>query len=112
MSWGIVLWVVTALAFTGAAAANAFDLGGTAQNFRDWGFPRWSRFVTAFLEVAGAAMIIAPRTRDVGLALLGVVMVGAVVTLLRVRAGWSHLAPALGFCLLLIAGSVAVGWFR
>ncbi len=111
MSWGIILPVVTALAFTGAAAANAFDLGGTAKSFRDWGYPPAWRFVTAFLEVAGAAMVVAPQTRPFGVALLWAVMVGAIVTLVRVRAGRSHLAPALGFVLLLIAESVSVRWF-
>jgi hypothetical protein len=43
--------------------------------------------------------------------LLGAVIVGAVATLVRFRAGWSHLAPALGFGLLLIAESVSAGWF-
>jgi hypothetical protein len=65
-AWAIGLSIVTALAFTAAAAANAFDLGGTAKNF---------------------------------------------ATLVRFRAGWSHLAPALGFGLLLIAESVSAGWF-
>ncbi len=91
MSWGIVLSVITALAFTGAAAANAFDLGGTAKSFRDWGYPPAWRFVTAFLEIAGAALVVEPRTRPFGVALLGAVMVGALVTLARVRAGTAWL---------------------
>ena len=45
-----------------------------------------------------------------GVALLGVVIVGAIATLVRFRAGWSHLAPALVFALLLIAESASVGW--
>jgi uncharacterized membrane protein YphA (DoxX/SURF4 family) len=110
-AWAIGLSTVTALAFTAAAAANAFDLGGTAKNFRDWGYPRVWRFVTALLEVAGAAMIVVPQTRQAGVALLGLVIVAAIATIVRVRAGWSHLVPALGFGLLLIAESLSVGWF-
>jgi hypothetical protein len=110
-AWAIGLSVMTALAFTAAAAANAFDLGGAAKSFRDWGYPRGWRFVTALLELAGAAMIAVPQTRPAGVALLGAVIVGAIATLVRFRAGWSHLAPALGFALLLIAESVSVGWF-
>ena len=56
-------------------------------------------------------MVGAPQTRPFGVALLWAVMVGAIVTLVRVRAGRSHLAPALGFVLLLIAESVSVRWF-
>jgi len=37
------------------------------------------------------------------------VIVGALLTLLRARAGWRHLAPAIGFGLLLVAESVSVG---
>ncbi len=108
-SLAMILSIMTALAFTAAAAANAFDLGGTAKNFDDWGYPRAWRFITAILEVAGAAMLIDPRTRGAGVALLGLVIVGAVLTLLRARAGWRHLAPAIGFGLLLIADSVSIG---
>lgn len=59
--------------------------------------------------VAGAAMLIEPRTRGAGVALLGLVIVGALLTLLRARAGWRHPAPAIGFGLLLVAESVSVG---
>ena len=82
-----VLSIMTALAFTGAGVANAFDLGGTAKSFDDWGYPRAWQFVTAILEVAGAAMLIEPQTRGAGGALLGLVIVGALLTLLRAHAG-------------------------
>ncbi len=108
-SLALILSIITALAFTGAGVANALDLGGTAKSFNDWGYPRALRFITAVLEVAGAAMLIEPRTREAGVALLGLVIVGALLTLLRARAGWRHLAPAIGFGLLLIAESVSVG---
>lgn len=106
----MILSIVTALAFTGAGVANAFDLGGTAESFREWGYPQGWRFITAFMEIAGAAMILEPRMQEVGLALLGAVIIGAVLTLLRVRAGWRHLAPAIGFGLLLIADGASVAW--
>ncbi len=108
-SLALALPVMTALAFTAAGVANAFDLGGTAKSFDDWGYPRAWRFVTAILEVAGAAMLIEPRTREAGLVLLSLVIAGALLTLLRVRAGWRHLAPAIGFGLLLVAEGVSVG---
>ncbi len=106
MTWATILSIVTALAFTGAAAANAFDWGGTAQSFCDWGYPRQWRFVTAAIEVAGAAMLIVPETRAAGMVLLGAVIVGAILTLLRVRAGAAHLAPTIGFAVLLAAAGV------
>ncbi len=88
----LILPVMTALAFTGAGAANAFDLGGTAKSFDEWGYPRAWRFVTAILEVAGAAMLIAPRMRGAGVALLGLVIVGALLTLLRACFSFTHYA--------------------
>jgi len=62
----LILSIITALAFTGAGVANALDLGGTAESFDDWGYPRALRFITAVLEVAGAAMLIEPRTWKAG----------------------------------------------
>ncbi len=104
----MIFSIVTALAFTGAAAANAFNFGGTANNFQDWGYTQKWRFITAAMEVAGAVLILAPRTRSAGLVLLGVIMIGALITLLRKHAGWGHLAPAIGFISLLIADSILV----
>lgn len=82
---------------------NAFDLGGTAKSLDGWGYPRAWRFVTAILEVAGAVMLFEPQTREADLVLLGLVIIGALLTLLRARAEWRHPEPAIGFGLLLVA---------
>lgn len=56
-------------------------------------------------------MLVVPSTRVAGVALLGAVMAGAILTLLRVRAGASHLAPAMGFAVLLIAGGLLAFYY-
>jgi uncharacterized membrane protein YphA (DoxX/SURF4 family) len=76
-----------------AALAAIFVLAGTAKlsdhegemsrQFAAWGYPDWFRYVVAVAELAGAALLLAPRVAWVGAAALAVVMVGAV---------WTHLA--------------------
>jgi hypothetical protein len=99
----IVLTLVTAVAFASAGVVNALNAGGAEQNFRAWGYPPGWRWVTAAMELAGAAALLDARTRPLGLAVLGLVIGAAIVTLLRHRGGLAHLVPATGFGALLIA---------
>lgn len=91
----------TALAFAGAGVANALGVGGTSANFRAWGYPRGWRFVTAAVELAGAGALFDSALRPFGLAALGLVIAGAILTLLWHKEGWAHLAPALACAVLL-----------
>ncbi len=108
MILGAALSGATALAFAGAGAANALDLGGAGQNFGRWGYPRGWRFATAGLELAGAAALLFPATQVAGRLVLGGVIVAALATLLRHREGVRHLAPALLFLCLVAADAVVV----
>jgi hypothetical protein len=74
-----------------------FDLIGVGQ---------WFRLLTGTLEVAGAVLVLAPRTAVWGASLLAAIMVGAVFTHLVVIGGNS--APAL----VLLALSAVVLWLR
>jgi uncharacterized membrane protein YphA (DoxX/SURF4 family) len=51
-----------------------------SERFVDWGYPSWFRFVVGSGEIAGAVLLLVPRRRFLGAALLGVILVGAVLT--------------------------------
>jgi uncharacterized membrane protein YphA (DoxX/SURF4 family) len=44
------------------------------------GYPSWFRFVVGSGEIVGAVLLLVPRRRFLGAALLGVILVGAIVT--------------------------------
>jgi putative oxidoreductase len=44
------------------------------------GFGQWFRHATGVVEILGGALLVFPRTRIVGAVLLGVAMVGAIIT--------------------------------
>ena len=83
-------------AFTGLCwlLALSFIAGGVAkfvpdgtfsgtpysERFADWGYPSWFRFVVGSGEIVGAALLLVPRRRFLGAVLLGVILIGAVLT--------------------------------
>lgn len=83
-----------ALAFAGAGVANLAGTGSVKADFAWWGYPAGFHRVAGACELAGAALLLHPATRQAGSLLLGGVMVAALATLARHRAGWGHIAPA------------------
>jgi uncharacterized membrane protein YphA (DoxX/SURF4 family) len=71
---------------TAASTWGKFAPGGTfagepySQKFVEWGYPSWFRFVVGSGEIVGALLLLVPRRRFLGAALLGVILVGAVLT--------------------------------
>src|SRR5580692_8848610 len=105
----IALWVLQALlalAFVGAASGKLLGKPEMVALFDTIGIGQWFRYVTGLLEFAGALLIVVPRAKFFGAALLAVVMVGAVLTHLFVL----HNAPTAPTVLLVLTGVVA--WAR
>jgi putative oxidoreductase len=105
----IALWVLQALlalAFLGAASGKLLGKPEMVALFEAIGIGQWFRYVTGLIELTGALLIVIPRTKFFGAALLSVVMVGAALTHLFIL----HNAPTAPTVLLVLAGVVA--WAR
>ena len=105
----IALWVLQALlalAFVGAASGKLLGKPEMVALFEAVGVGQWFRYVTALMELTGALLIVVPRTKFFGAALLSTIMVGAVLTHLFIL----HNAPTVPAVLLVLAGVVA--WAR
>jgi putative oxidoreductase len=108
-SANIALWVLQALlalAFVGAASGKLLGKPEMVALFEAVGVGQWFRYVTGLMELTGALLIVVPRTKFFGAALLAMVMVGAVLTHLFIL----HSAPTAPAILLVLAGIVA--WAR
>jgi uncharacterized membrane protein YphA (DoxX/SURF4 family) len=104
----IALWVVQlllALAFLGAASGKLLGKPEMVGLFETIGIGQWFRYVTGLLEAAGAVLVVVPRTKALGAALLVMVMAGAVLTHLFIL----HNAPTAPAVLLVLAGTVVWG---
>jgi putative oxidoreductase len=104
----IALWVVQlllALAFLGASSGKLLGKPEMVGLFEAIGIGQWFRYVTGLLEATGAVLVVVPRTKALGAALLVMVMVGAVLTHLFIL----HNAPTAPAVLLVLAGAVVWG---
>jgi uncharacterized membrane protein YphA (DoxX/SURF4 family) len=97
-----------AVIFVVAGIINIIGRGTVKTDFARWGFPDGFNIVCGGLELVGAALLLPPSTRIWGLALLGMIMTGAIFSLLRYREPISHLAPALGIATLLALDAIAL----
>ena len=97
-----VLAMVLSALFAIAGVINLAGFGPVKRDFARWGYPTWLRLVCGAVELSSAGFLLAHQTRLLGLALAGMVMTGALFTLLRHREPFRHLAPALVFSALAV----------
>ena len=90
----VVLWVLQIAAAGMFLMAGFSKLSGNEQMvgmFEAIGVGQWFRYLTGALEVAGAILLLIPRTSGLGALMLAGVMAGAVMThLFVVGDGWEE----------------------
>ena len=104
----VVLWVLQLAAAGMFLMVGFFKLSGNAQLvglFKAIGLGQWFRYLTGTLEVAGAILLLIPRTSGLGALMLAGVMVGAVVTHVFIVGG----SPLPATILLVVTSVVAWG---
>src|SRR5437016_13761268 len=104
----VVLWVLQIAAAGMFLMVGFLKLSGNAQLvglFEAIGLGQWFRYLTGTLEVAGAFLLLIPRTSGLGALMLAGVMTGAVVTHLFIVGG----SPLMAVILLVVTGVVAWG---
>ena len=88
-----LLAALLTLGFLPPAILKLVAVPEMVENFARWGFPSWFMYVTGLLELTAAVLIVIPRTRAYGAALLVAVMVGAVGTHLSAGEAGQVVAP-------------------
>jgi len=104
----VVLWVLQIAAAGMFLMVGFLKLSGNAQLvglFAAIGLGQWFRYLTGTLEVAGAFLLLTPRTSGLGALMLAGVMTGAVVTHVFIVGG----SPFMAIILLVVTGVVAWG---
>lgn len=107
-SLDILLWcvqVLLALVFVNASRAKLMGEPEMVALFTAVGLGQWFRYATGILELTGAVLIMVPRTRSIGAALLATIMLGALTAHLLVL----HVPPTAAGILLLLSGFVVWG---
>jgi len=105
----IVLWLLQIAAAGMFVMVGFLKLSGNEQMvglFAAIGLGQWFRYLTGALEVAGAILLLIPRTSGLGALMLVGVMIGAVMTHLFVVGG----SPLMAIILLGVTSFVA--WER
>src|SRR5882672_4001259 len=105
----VVLWVLQIAAAGMFLMVGFLKLSGNAQLvglFEAIGLGQWFRYLTGTLEVAGALLLVIPRTSGLGALMLAGVMTGAVVTHVFIVGG----SPLMAIILFVV--TVVVAWGR
>ena len=100
------LQILAALAFLIAGSMKLVGDEMQVETFEEIGVGQWFRYLTGFLELVGALLILFPRTAFWGALLLMCIMVGAILTHLVLIGG----SPVPAVVLLVITAAVA--WLR
>ena len=109
-----VLQVLTAAAFLMAGLAKMSGQPMMVETFEKVGVGQWFRYVTGFIEIGSAILLLIPRLTPVGAALLVCTMTGAVLAHVLILGGSPVAALVLGcFAALILWGRFATvrAWF-
>jgi len=104
----VVLWILQIGAAGMFLMVGFLKLSGDPQLvglFKAIGLGQWFRYLTGTLEVAGAILLLIPRTSGLGALLLAGVMAGAVVTHVFIVGG----SPLMAIILLVVTSIIAWG---
>ena len=104
----ILLWCVQALlalVFVNASWAKLMGNPEMVALFTAVGVGQWLRYVTSVLELAGAVLIMVPKTTSMGAGLLATVMLGALTAHLVIL----QVSPITPAVLFLMSGFVVWG---
>ena len=97
----MILKLLISLIFVGAAAQKLN--GKVAPNWERWGYSRQFMYATGIAELVALALFWWPGLEILGAAGLGLVLLGALATLIRHHEGASHIAfSALTLLLVLV----------
>ena len=86
----MILKLLISLIFAGTAVGKL--TGKMAPSWRRWGYSRQFMYATGIAELVALVLFWAPGLELVGAAVLGLVLLGALATLLTHREGSSHVA--------------------
>jgi putative oxidoreductase len=106
----IATWVLSGLVAAMMLTAGVPKLMGqekAVQGFAAMGFPSWFVYLIGVMEVGGAILLLIPKTAVFGVVILGVTMIGAVGTMLKMGNIPGALVP---FAFLVAIG--IIGWLR
>ena len=97
----MILKVLISLIFVGAAVQKF--IGKVAPNWDRWGYSRQFMYATGIAELVALALFWWPGFELLGAVALGLVLLGALATLIKHREGSSHIAmTALTMLLVLV----------
>jgi putative oxidoreductase len=105
----IVAWVAAVLLLAGIVPAGALKLMGNQamiQLFAAVGIGQWFRYFTGALEIGGSILALIPATAFWGAGLIACVMIGAIVTHLRL------MLPNIITPITLLALALVIVWLR
>ena len=97
----MILKLLISLIFM-SAALQKFT-GKVAPNWERWGYSRQFMYATGIAEIIALAVFWWPGLELVGAAGLGLVLLGALATLIRYREGAAHVALSVFTLLLVLA---------
>lgn len=100
-----ILRVAVAVVFFSVGRSKFDSTSMWVKLFDQIGFGQWFRYLTGILQIAGAALVLIPRTFLAGIGLLACTMAGAaVIWIVRFGAPGNAIIPAL-----VLAGLIGVG---